>query len=1294
MEWNMKINTQAGGEILCRIKNGHGIGGQRPGPDVETGFGFLRTIQFMRSWMGAFLGLSVLLATGGARAQSNLVLLVSQPGDSVGRGQTYATTSPADFTLNYVYQNAGEAVVEVQALGFNINIGASGLTVGSYTNATQSGIPYLEVYGNGNGCDTVCGNFQINELGVYADGSLRDLWLTFTQYCECSATALTGEIRYHSQLAPPPPAARTLRVPTDYPTIQAAMNAASFLASDTILVSPGVYGESVDFFGRPAHLVSLAGPAETWILPPEGYSGVSFESGETTNSVVCGFTITNGYTGVSISGPSPTIISNVIVNCATGISASGSPNLQNNTISGCPNGGIYVGGGSAIIQGNVIQFDGRSYQPAITLESSGIPTFINNLVQSNYYSGIQVYNNGGVNIIQNIVVGNASDGIDGAFYYPGEVNSIINNTILGNGTQAGDGTVGIYLYGYVDGSRVFNNIVIGDPPLYISEYYSTGDRLVQFNDLFSPSGNLYSDSSVTNLVGVDGNISADPWFACPPDADYHLLAGSPCIDAGTNDTSYLPAMDFDGNPRILAGTTNGPAIADMGAYEFNPLNPPVPCLYIDCQTDIVEYAQAGQSSVVVSFPPPAATSVATVTCSPPSGSAFPGGTNVVTCTAVYGTNQATCSFNLIIYVPPAITNLPAGTNISAGQTLHLTAGVSGTGPFFYQWYYNQTPLYGTNGATLTLVDVQAANEGLYHVVIENAAGTVTSGNTLVRVVPAKPVITAAPASLTVPTATNVIWSVTATGTEPLTYQWLFNGNPLPWAKSAQLIITNAQAQNAGNYQVRVVNAAGSAGSAVARLTVKASAPYFAVQPTPVVVLAGASTNLTSVATGSNPIKYQWYFNGRALANQTKPGLGLPAVKPAAAGQYYVVAENALGKTMSAVVPVGVVQPPSLSAFPANQVATVGASVTLAVSATGSGGLSYAWQLNGVPLAVTNATLVLTNLQPAAAGFYQVTITNACGSISNSVRVAVLSPGSSVLAWGDNSYGQTNVPAKLTNVVAVAGGDFSTLALRTNGTLIAWGYQPAVPQSKVRWVGIACGAQHSLAIDLNGTVTAWGNNDYGQCDLPAGLTHSVVAVAAGDAHSLALLSSGLVTAWGDNTYGQTTLPSVLLPTGYWIYNPSLGWTIVYIQPPPVLAIAAGRNHNLVVMTNHTVVAWGDDTYGESDVPATLTNVVAVAGGYAHSVALCADGTVTAWGDDSYGQTNVPAGLTNVVAVTAGDFNTLALLANGSVVGWGDNSYGQLNVPATATNAVAIASGYYHSLALTPAPKVTRAGTSKK
>jgi alpha-tubulin suppressor-like RCC1 family protein len=91
---------------------------------------------------------------------------------------------------------------------------------------------------------------------------------------------------------------------------------------------------------------------------------------------------------------------------------------------------------------------------------------------------------------------------------------------------------------------------------------------------------------------------------------------------------------------------------------------------------------------------------------------------------------------------------------------------------------------------------------------------------------------------------------------------------------------------------------------------------------------------------------------------------------------------------------------------------------------------------------------------------------------------------------------------------------------------------------------------------------------------------------------------------------------------------------------------------------------------------------VAGGYLHSVALRADGTVTTWGDNTYGQTNLPPGLTNVVAITAGDFNTLALRADGRVLAWGDNSYGQNNIPASVTNSVGIASGYYHSMALIP------------
>src|SRR5207247_1102435 len=77
-----------------------------------------------------------------------------------------------------------------------------------------------------------------------------------------------------------------------------------------------------------------------------------------------------------------------------------------------------------------------------------------------------------------------------------------------------------------------------------------------------------------------------------------------------------------------------------------------------------------------------------------------------------------------------------------------------------------------------------------------------------------------------------------------------------------------------------------------------------------------------------------------------------------------------------------------------------------------------------------------------------------------------------------------------------------------------------------------------------------------------------------------------------------------------------------------------------------VAWGDNTYGQTSVPAGLSNVVAVAAGFGHSLAVRSDGTVVAWGSNSSGETNVPAGLSDVVAVAGGDPHSLALRADGT------------------------------------------------
>ncbi|HEY5040777.1 MAG TPA: immunoglobulin domain-containing protein [Verrucomicrobiae bacterium] len=164
---------------------------------------------------------------------------------------------------------------------------------------------------------------------------------------------------------------------------------------------------------------------------------------------------------------------------------------------------------------------------------------------------------------------------------------------------------------------------------------------------------------------------------------------------------------------------------------------------------------------------------------------------------------------------------------------------------------------------------------------------------------------------------------------------------------------------------------------------------------------------------------------------------------------------------------------------------------------------------------------------------------------------------------------------------------------------------------------------------------------------------------GDFHSLALKSDGTVVAWGNDSYGQTNVPSSL---------------------SNVVAISAGGYHSLALRADGTVVAWGDNSHGQTNVPADLSGVIAIAAGEYHNLALKADATVVAWGGDLNGETNVPAGLSNVTAIAAGELHSLALKADGTVVGWGYNADGQTMVPVNLSNVVAIAGGFYHSLAL--------------
>ncbi len=153
--------------------------------------------------------------------------------------------------------------------------------------------------------------------------------------------------------------------------------------------------------------------------------------------------------------------------------------------------------------------------------------------------------------------------------------------------------------------------------------------------------------------------------------------------------------------------------------------------------------------------------------------------------------------------------------------------------------------------------------------------------------------------------------------------------------------------------------------------------------------------------------------------------------------------------------------------------------------------------------------------------------------------------------------------------------------------------------------------------------------------------------------------GTVVAWGSDAFGQTDVPADLTNA---------------------VAICAGIEHSLALRADHTVVAWGAGEYGQTNTPAGLSDVVAISTRGYHNLALKSDGTVVAWGLDNDLQAEVPANLTQVKAIAAGGNHSLALKTDGTVMAWGWDAYQQIDVPAGLSGVVAIAAGSRHSLAL--------------
>jgi hypothetical protein len=257
-----------------------------------------------------------------------------------------------------------------------------------------------------------------------------------------------------------------------------------------------------------------------------------------------------------------------------------------------------------------------------------------------------------------------------------------------------------------------------------------------------------------------------------------------------------------------------------------------------------------------------------------------------------------------------------------------------------------------------------------------------------------------------------------------------------------------------------------------------SSPFIVRQPLNVSLFSGLNTFFNAGVVGSQPTNCQWHFNGADIIGATNATLVLTNVQPANAGGYGMVASNSTGVATTSIAILNVVtSPPIIVSQPTNSITPVGQNVTFNVSVTGSMPVSYQWLYDGnVVAGATNASLNLNGIPWAAEGGYSVVISNQYGGVS-SPTVALTMPRARVVAWGNDNYGQTNVPSTLTNVIGIAAGYENTLALKADGSVTGWGYngwqETTPPAGLSNVMAVATGGESaypfSLARKSNGTV---------------------------------------------------------------------------------------------------------------------------------------------------------------------------------------------------------------------------------
>jgi hypothetical protein len=373
------------------------------------------------------------------------------------------------------------------------------------------------------------------------------------------------------------------------------------------------------------------------------------------------------------------------------------------------------------------------------------------------------------------------------------------------------------------------------------------------------------------------------------------------------------------------------------------------------------------------------------------------------------------------YFPPApnLTRIaPALQEANLGGVANIAVSVAGTG-LTYRW---EKRLNGTTSrissslnasaatSTLTLTSLTASDAAEYHAIVSNTGGMITSPwSTLTVRVP--PVITSQPQPKKIMPGGSAVFTVTATGTAPLSYRWEhqeLNGNigTISGVTSASLTINNVNyLTHAGAYRVWVMNSAipGGVASIWASLTVGPSIAGLA--PANPSVNEGAPLGVTASASGTAPLVYNWYLGGQLRRSGFSGTLTIASAKETDDGAWRLDVTNLAGKVSQnfAVTIVPPPTPPSFLLLPSAKALTEGETLDLESRALGSRPIAYQWFQDGAPVAgAITSSLVISNTGPQQAGQWAVSATNTLGQTTTMPVTVNISAGPKFIRQPANS----------------------------------------------------------------------------------------------------------------------------------------------------------------------------------------------------------------------------------------------------------------------------------------------------